>query len=48
MPYVVEGEVPRQFLEDDEDESMLKKRRLDDDFSDQSDPVLPFIPSRKQ
>lgn len=48
MPYVVEGDVPGQFLEEDEDESLLKKRRLDEEFSDQSDPVLPFIPSRKQ
>ncbi|KAL3985363.1 E2F/DP winged-helix DNA-binding domain family protein [Acanthocheilonema viteae] len=46
MPYVVEGEVPGQFLEEDEDESVLKKRRLDEEFGDQADPVLPFVPSQ--
>ncbi|VDO25833.1 unnamed protein product [Onchocerca flexuosa] len=46
MPYAVEGDVPGQFLEEDEDESLLKKRRLDEEFSDQSDPILPFIPSQ--
>lgn len=48
MPYAVAGEVPGQFLEEDEDESVSKKKRMDEEFSDQPDPVLPFIPSRKQ
>uniref|UniRef100_A0A915PJ06 E2F/DP family winged-helix DNA-binding domain-containing protein n=1 Tax=Setaria digitata TaxID=48799 RepID=A0A915PJ06_9BILA len=46
--YAVEGDVPGQFLEDYDDESLLKKRRLDEEFSDQSDPVLPFISSESE